>query len=436
VDISDKDAMRTDLQLIAAELGVAPPARELELYKRRQILGLNTDPTRPALLRHLFLASAWLDEPSTDLFFDIYGSARAVPLIRNVARAVRASRHSPRAVRRTERLTTLTDDDEFENLLLELSAFAAYGASERIGGVEFVDEDPTSKTPDLRVVPRAGSPYYVECKRAARRTDFAADLRANMAGPAQLLLDIAMHAGVDVLWDFTIKAAPDRISSSALSADAAEILRRGGMIVGEQYTLSVSRLRPPDLTNYRLYPAPEYYKLQYGFEAGDKAEWHGISCAMDADFKGSFIDELHWESAVRWRIGDDELIWKHLRLPFTLVFKGLEQLVTHDPCSVLHFQYERGDNLGHRARFIGDLSRRLQERPKLTFRWLVFNEVEYGLSVGGRFSVTENAHFVNGTPMKTGERPDVPRLLTHPEDLKVGPAMWGVGTLMPSIDDE
>ncbi len=74
----------------------------------------------------------------------------------------------------------------------------------------------------------------------------------------------------------------------------------------------------------------------------------------------------------------------------------------------------------------------IEAKRKLDFAWIVLNESVSDVSLGGHFDFQEHASSIRGDRHES-PRPPVTTVFVEPGR---GEGEWGVGVVLPSIDDD
>ncbi len=216
-------------------------------------------------------------------------------------------------------------------------------------------------------------------------------------------------------------------------------------ILESDITVSVSRLDYQPLETFTLYPSPKYFWERYGFR--ERGDWFGLVMAMNAkhanhidtaDLTGetysTWLDDVDWECAVKWKITDEEILWKHKRLGYTRLFKGLDQLQSKGTNTILHAWFERDYAIGHRQNELKDFFGRIEASARDIFAWIIFNETCFDVSPEGRFDLIENAHIIRG-PGAMSSQFAVTCVFTEPDERTSELAEFGIGHKMLGVDE-
>jgi hypothetical protein len=433
VDLSDKPALRSALDYVAARLMVEIPTEAVDLYFAGKFtdpglyekLGTGSLPDQP-FWNYMLAAEGYLRQPSLASYYDIFRATRCIPLVRRLDLTLKLFSDEEIALHRT-RIQRATTRDALDAWLFELIVAGAYRQRFANAAVSFVPENPTRKSPDILVDFPHGPPLYVECKTFNRTNDFQAKLRAKVRDlftPVIALLRarherLAIHAWFQV--------HPDHVDPAELLAAVNEELLRHKAVSREDFRMSVHDLGPAD--EDFLYPSPKYFSKRFGYVP---EQWHGIIPALEGRPSGvSFFETAAWDAAVLWRIEHEDTLWRGNKLNFQLLFKGLAQMKEEGRLN-LHAWFERSSAWGDRAAY---LHRFFDELAHVTepFSHIVFNETYPEITPQGRFDFQEHASAIGG-PSRTQDRPEVTTVFSEPGD-RIGVGDWGVGLKLPSLDE-
>lgn len=375
--------------------------------------------------------------PKGDLsnFYDIYRAGRIVPLVRVLAKALttvvqKTQNYEPRI----ERLRKELEIDPFETILYELAVAAKYAEHPQAKQVKFIEETKgTSRSPDLNAL-IGNREWTVECKKFDRTSDHGAKLRDAMRDLLQPTLAAFKQEQRSAVAELTLKVAPEVVAGSDIASAAVDALRTGRAVISEKYVITARDVSLPDPSKYILYPSPSYFWNQY--RHADGAEFQGIVNSMLAKFAGpSYLDEVGWEAAVKWKVVEPESTWRRKKLGYARMLKGLDQLENADN-PVLHVCYERDLAIGPRREELLHFLKELAAKKKKA-AWIIFNEVVPTVSREGRFDFTEHAHFWFASSSKRADVPSpVKSVFLGDEDIKSDKGEFGVGAFLPSIDEE
>lgn len=444
-----KESVTQAVSRICADLGVSVDVDALDQHQRGLLPKLlsyekidSPEISVPVIQKLMISARSFADQPIQ--YYDIFKAGRHVILIRALERALEYGLLSITGVdERLERLIAADDYDTFDSILFELLVGSRYQAAPEIGDVEFIREDPGSKTPDIGFM-HGTQDAYAECKKFDRTTDYAAEIRNVVRGKMQPVLHTLRASNQSALVEIIFSTDPADISEKKLTEAVVESLRSNVPIIETDLTLSASVIAPTDFDDYTLYPSPKYFWERYGYSVSD--DWFGIVNAMEgkpADCVGrhpsqelgqsSWLDGVQWEAAVKWRVNDENVIWKYKRLAFDLVFKGFEQLEGLGDRTHLHCWYDKEHAIGHRQDSIRKLVEQMKKNARDWFSWLIFNETIFDVSPKGCFDLIEHAHTVGG-PHAYGSAPPVTVVFSSGDTVSTGPDLTGIGATLPGID--
>jgi hypothetical protein len=115
-----------------------------------------------------------------------------------------------------------------------------------------------------------------------------------------------------------------------------------------------------------------------------------------------------------------------LQLNVQRVEDALEQLKHYPGPNVIHLQFERTPELGHRAvhlsKFLSESFRYLSYE---NLEWYIFNELEHHVNENTHFTFSEHAHFLHHYMLSKKQRqPRVTTVFTEGEDM---PGEFGIG---------
>jgi len=395
----------------------------------------------PAIQKYLIGAQTFLNQPCQ--FYDIFRSCRHViftQILNNALDTIIDKVHNYES--RFEKLRQETRYDPFEAVLYEVVVAANYAASPEVKRVTFLDEQ-SSESPDLEVMSNTGQ-MYVECKKFDRAADIVSELRDVVRHKVKLAMDAFLSMNQSAVLEISFHVDPQSVADALIRDLCLESFGSRTPSIEKALTVNVRPLSSQKLDDFTLYPSPKYYWERYGYR--EKGEWYGLVCAMNARYANhisvagsddilasTWLDEVDYECAVKWKITDEEIIWRHKRLGYTRLFKGLSQLQSKGANSVLHAWYEREESVGHRQDELLDFSGRLASNARDIFAWIIFNETSLDVSVEGRFDIIERAHPIGG-PGRKSEHPLVTTVFVRTNDSQLGLGEFGIGHELPDID--
>jgi len=395
----------------------------------------------PAIQKYLIGATTYLHQPCQ--YYDIYRACRHVQLIQILNNALttviqKTINYEPRI----EKLLKETQYDSFESIMYEVIVAAIYAKLVGVKEVNFLDEQDT-KSPDFEVVLNK-SHIFVECKKINRNADIVNQLRNDVRDKTRLTMHAFAGIRQSALIEISFHFDPKLISDSFIRDACIDSFRSRAPIVEKVLTVTAKSLIHKDLDQYALYPSPKYFYERYGYKTND--EWFGIVHTIEArfanhidvqglDYKPSstWLDEVNFECALKWKITDENIIWRHKKFGYDTFFKGLDQLQAKGTNSVLHVWYERENSVGHRQNELLDFFNRLNSNQRDVFGWIIFNETIFDVSVGGRFDLIEHAHPIRG-PGAITEHPLVTGVFIADDEHHLKNGEFGIGHNLPDID--
>ncbi|MDC0743136.1 hypothetical protein [Polyangium mundeleinium] len=441
MDLSDKDELGRACQRICGILGVQVQPGVLEAYLRGQDRALisyekleQSPTTIPAVIKYVLAAESYRRQPAVECYYDIFRCARMVPLLLFLDRASRIVKQKvAHADDRLVRLGRETKLDAFDAALFEIVTAARYAECPEVTEVAFIPET-HQQQPDLRVTTPNGV-LYVECKRFDRSSNAAIDLRFTARQKAQAILACLQHVAISAVVEVVFKVNPADITNEEIVYAAGVAIRTGAPYETDKFHIDHRRLVCGPLEDYMLFPSALYFANRYGFSTD--GDWHGLVPNLYAKYAGpSFLDDVQWEAAVKWKVTDNRLLWQQKRLGYSLLFKGLDQLAApHDSAeTVLHVCFERDNPLGpRRDELLHFLETLRKNSDKHTFGWTIFNELVINMSPAGRFDFVEHAHAIAG-PKRMSSRPHVATVFVPESAIRSSVGAFGVGVEMPPVD--
>jgi hypothetical protein len=372
---SDTD-VRGCIQSLATDLGVQYPHPLQEDYEAGLYPHLlsyekveKAKPVITALEKYIIGASSFLGQPHH--FYDIFRACRHVTLIQPLSRAVREL-ITQKVVGHEEKLDALktaTDYDEFESILFELVSTWRYMRSSFVSKVEFIPQTPQHRTPDLRVILVDAIETFCEFKKLDRTSDYAARLRNDVRDRLNPVITSLREDGISFLGEISFHDDPASISAARIEGACRASINSGSPIIESDFQIVARRLPAYVSETYKLYPSPDYYWGRYQFRA--RGEWYGIVhqiFAKYADHIGAvsgrargmstWLEDVSWDAAIKWKIASPELVAKQRRFSFSTIFSGLEQINGKGFEGVLHVWLETEYCLTNRRDAMIDLTRR------------------------------------------------------------------------------
>lgn len=395
-----------------------------------------------ALTRCLVGAGSYVHQPAN--FYNIYSTGRCVNMTLFLARAVEVltSTHVRGVHNRLERLISESRRDAFEAVAFELITAARYLDNDSVTEIEFIDEDSNSMTPDF-LAKISGIEQYVECKKLDRTQEHSLAVRNAVREMINPILRGFQNSSRSVLADVTFHADPSSLSGHKLGKTIEVSLRKGVPILDHDFTVTAKMLPKFECSELTLYPSPQFEWERYGYRV--RSNWVGLVHASDPVFANlspfpgndkrrmsTWIAEILWDSAVKWRISSEEMLAKYRRFPFAGVFKGLRQIDGRGLNSTVHLWLESDYYTDGRGNTFFDLFDRMVSGRKYYFGWLVLNELLFDVSPKGRFDLIEHAHIIRG-PTALSSKPLVTDVFTN-DGSNYGLSAFGAGADLPDID--
>jgi hypothetical protein len=446
VDVSDRPTLRAALDRISAELGSRPDASLVDQYlctgwDERTLYDKLADAEPqdiPTLWKYMLVAEGHLRQPDVNLRYEICRAARVVPMLRALDFALTDLR-SVRTTGLEDRLGLLASekrDDAFDATVYEILVAAGYSRLPPVRELEFI---PTSNapTPDIRASGGA-TDLFAECKRFDRMSEEATGLRNHVRRLISPAFAMLANENISALVDVAFGVDPVEVDGADIVEAIRDAVRTGAAIIQQGFTIAVVRLPRYVSSDFVLYPSAKYYWERYGYQDG--GQWKGLITVMHARFAGpSFIEDVDWDAAVRWRVTDQEVLWKHRRLGYSRLFKGVRQLAaTVGDHTALHVLFERDGAVGHRREemlhFLETMSDGAKAGRSPLCAWIVFNELDIKVSLQGRYDFQENAYEVSWR--RDSAAPPVTTVFVPPGNVTSHDGTWSEGPQLPPIDSE
>jgi hypothetical protein len=416
------------------EAGLHP---NLLSYEKIQASGVAV----PILDRYLIGATTFLHQPCN--YYDIFRVCRCVNMVQflNSALGVLMAKQVRGLDTRLDRLMQETEHDAFDAIAFELVTAARYAGHPAVDRTEFVPETSDKKTPDLLVrAHRVNS--FAECKKVDRTQNYTLLIRDAVCNHLNAVISALRSAGISVLLDVAFSCDPRDINQARLVEAVRAAFDNRTPIIDAQFTVTATHLPRYDSESYTLFPSPFFFWQRYGYRI--RSEWFGIvhqfhgSFARRADLpshlhggSSSWLNELDWDAAAKWKITSDEVVAKYRRFAFGGVFKGLDQIKHRGINSSVHLWLETDYYVGSRKNTFVDLFKRLAANQRDAFGWLMINETLFDVSPKGHFDLIEHAHMIRG-PTAFGSHPLVSAVFAPDPSGTTGE--FGTGRELPDID--
>ena len=409
--------------------------RDLLMYEKLQKPVLDI----PAIQKYLISCQSFLDQPCQ--YYDIFRACRHVIFIQVLNDALKSAKHIENHEEKLDILKHTKDYEPFESCLFELAVAHRYFSNREVAGVRFLEES-TNESPDLEIELNTEK-LYVECKKYNRSNDLSFAMREKVREKVSPLLNAFRELQVAAVIELSFHTYPQLIHSERIVHISMESLTSGCPIIDEDLTVYVKPLACQELKDYTLHPSPKYFWERYGFK--ERGEWFGLVHHMIARYAyykenekvwqnlaSTWLDDVAWECAVKWKITNDEVIDRLRKLNYKRIFKGLSQLKSYSPSSSLHIWLERDYSLGHRQEEMLYFFHKIRSSGRDFFSWILFNETCLDVSPKGSFDLIEHCHIING-PSAQGGNPPVTNIFTKENEMD-GPGEFGIGCDLPDID--
>lgn len=400
-------------------------------------------PSLPIIDRYLAGATSFLHQPSN--YYDIFRACRCVYVVQLLDAALETllSRKTRGTEERLQRLVREMEHDGFDAVLFELVTAARYVKHPDVTGLEFVSESPGKKTPDFLVQAQWGN-SCIECKKVDRNQNFTIEIRHTARDLLNGVVERFRSKGLSVLADVTFNCDPVTLKRETFADACFDALQQRTTIIESDFTARAAPLPPFRSNSYSLYPSAKFDWERYGFRV--RGEWFGVvqqlfgsravRAGLPAHLRGgmsSWINEIDWDAAVKWRISSEDVLARYRRFAFDGVFKGLDQIKKAGGNSVVHVWLETEYSVGTRQDALVDLLRRLLTNPANRFGWIVINETLFDVSPQGRFDLIEHGHFIRGPTALTAEAPVCGVFVDEVPHEEGGE--FGFGKQLPDIDE-
>lgn len=398
-------------------------------------------PYLTALERYLVGARSALHQPSH--YYDIFHACRHVKIVQLLNHALKAltAGKIPGLDSRIERLLAAKSYDRFDSIVFELLVATRYLERSGVHGLEFVKETATARTPDFRMR-QHGREAFCECKKMDRSQDYALKIRAAANACLTPVLAVFRSRRIAALCEVVFSDEPGDINRAAMTGACLAAVESGTAIIERGFTVRAKPLANYESPTYKLYPSPDFFWSRYGYRV--RGEWTGIVHQVigsrtkhflpknAGDYgASSWLNEIAWDSAAKWRVGSEALVAKYRRFGFATLFDGLRQIEGLGRNSSVHLWLESNYNLGGRAHTLEDLRARIVANGTDNFGWIIVNETLLDISPKGFFDLIEQAHYMRG-PTANSRPPEVTNVFTTGI---TGAGRFGRGTELPDIDE-
>lgn len=397
-----------------------------------------------ALEKYLVGATSYLHQPSN--YYDIFGAGRCVIIVQLLDEALEVlqAKQIKGLPKRVERLLRVVDPDEFDSTAFELITAARYALVAGVDRIEFIDEQPPNRTPDI-LLTRGGVDSFVECKKVVRVRDFSVETRNRVRGLLNEVIDSFRRQEISVLAEIAFNCDPECVSPSSLFQACEAALNDRVPIVTPQFTVKATRLPKFEIKGFTLHPSPHFSWVRYGYRI--RGEWFGVVhqvfgkparlANLPKHLQGglsTWLDSVEWDAAIKWKITADDVVGKYRRFAFDGLFAAIEQINSTGLDSTVHLWLETDYFIGGRREVLLDFFGRLSAKQQHTVGWIVINETLLDVSPKGRFDLIEHAHMIQG-PTATTPHPLVSGVFGLPSPTKPT-GEFGTGNELPDIDED
>ena len=397
-----------------------------------------------ALEKHLVGATSYLHQPSN--YYEIFGAGRCVIIVQLIDEALEVllAKQIKGLPKRVERLLRIVAPDEFDSVAFELITAARYALVAGVDCVEFIDEQPPTRTPDI-LLTRGGVESFVECKKVVRVRDFSVDTRMRVRELLNEVISSFRRQEISVLAEVNFHCDPECVNPSTLFQACEAALNERVPIINSQFTVSATRLPEFKSKDYTLYPSPRFSWIRYGHRI--RGEWFGIvhqiigiparRANLPNYLQGgvsTWLDSVEWDAAIKWKITADKVVGRYRRFAFDGLFAAIEQINNAGLDSTVHLWLETDHFIGGRRAVLLDFFRRLSAKQQKTVGWIVINETLLDVSPKGRFDLIEHAHMIQG-PTATSAEPLVSGVFGLPIPEQTS-GEFGVGHELSDIDED
>lgn len=377
--------------------------------------------------KYLLAINSYLHTPDLKIFYDVYNTGRIIPwfvaLVRSLAKL--KLNNVEGFEERLEKLLRQKNFDDFEAIVFEMIVAAKYIDP---GTVRFLEE--SNKTvPDLEVN-IAGKLYYVECKKANRENDLSLKIKRHLKGCFKSVFELIKDKKNPLNFELEIFCEVFEITEEDILEVFRGYLDSKTTKENSKFSLKIKSCKVPLLKDFALYPSPGYFKDHFGYH--EKGKWHGIFSEVVSKNAGpSWIDELIWQTSVKWRFRNSNDLWVFKKFSYSPIKKGIKQASESGSNSILHFCVEKVPRLGHRRSIMIDLFERLKSESS-QFSWLILNEVSAELTAEARFDFQETAHPISGVTRKPYD-PNITTVFID-DEYTVSGGRFGIGSKLPDLD--
>jgi len=443
MDLSDKKMLRRVLNRLSSNLGITLDSNIKDQFfsgKNQDFLHYSKTERNelkiPAIIKYMLGVESYLAQPSKDHYYDIISAGRIIPITVALEHALRVlkTRNVYGYEERVQKLLNETNYDKFESTMYELIVAAKYASKTKKGNVRFIKETHI-KSPDIEARIRRRD-YLIECKKPDRENNASLQIKEAIRKKLEKTFGEFFSHRYSAVMELSIHTDPNSLDENEILQAAIESYGHGNPILNKTFTLKVEKKEIRQSPYLDLYPAPGYFAKHFDYYP--EGEWQGIIPVLDCTWSTpGWIDNVNSYVAVKWKITDEEQIWRIKRIGYALIFKGFEQLNQTGSNVILHYWFETDRNIGSREKELRHLVETLFEK-NIKYDWLVLNETSPSLSPLGRFDFVENAHYSRGMSsiIFKGLKMRIPvtNVFLFDEDTFQNEGPFGVGAPLIPID--
>jgi hypothetical protein len=309
--------------------------------------------------------------------------------------------------------------------------------------LEFIAEQPPDKTPDF-VVSIQGVDSFIECKKAARIKAHSKNVRDAVGALLNGVIAEFRERRISALVEVVFNCDPLTVANAVLFEASLAALEEHTLIVTPQFTVKTVHLPKYASTDYVLHPSPGFSWNRYRYRT--RGEWFGLvhqvvgvprRTLLPKHLRGgvsTWLDAIDWDTAIKWKIGEQDIVAKYRRFAFDGLFHAMDQIDGKGLNSTVHLWLESDFYLGGRRDAMLDFFKRLKLNHRPAVGWIVINETLFEVSPKGHPDLIEHAHMISG-PTATKSQPLVSGVFGEEESTQpVGE--FGVGRQLEDIDAE
>lgn len=435
MDLSDKKYLRNCLVRLECNLEIQIDEKLYKDFFAGKIYDLldysKTKSKVPIIQKYLIAVLSYLEQPSLYKYYDIFNPSRCIPLIIALDNAVTVLK-SNNIIGTEERLRKLIKErtfDEFESTLYEIIVCSKYVTSESCSHVEFIKESHIP-SPDIKATINELE-YLIECKKPNRHNDAYTKLQSTIYNLFKSAIPKLHKKGFRRIINITFNSNPSKIPTKEVNSAIKTLFSNNNSFHNSNFSISVEESVIRNHSDYLLYPSSSYFYNFYKFKEG--GFWHGLIPDVIATYKSpSWIDEVHSDVAICWKVECGDTIWKLKKINHKLIYKALSQLNGDENNTIIHYWFDRDRALGDKQKELRHLIKTILDKG-YSFNWFISNETSNIVSPEGRFDFTEHSHFVSTIDDKLTRAP-VTNVFLFDEDTASTIGSFGKGVDLPDID--